>query len=400
MNDTIQNVEELRSILKNTYSDAVCSEMQLSLSAALQDPASQPLLEFAIDYDNFIYPQEKNKFASFPLYRIVKWLEILEKQEDTLEDNLLKLRMDEACTADRTKIDELLMRYHAIYHDYTYVKSDSRITKEDWEYLSTLQTWYNRTLSLYCAWYEAYHQEKSKYTDNVCEKLSNCGILIDSLGVCQQIIKLHNRFITAIYQYFSNKYHVTLGFPPSFSAWNSFCLQDDTMAIAQLDCRHYVRKILSILNGLTFLEKEVLEIKERIQQSAGTDSTFPITVAGDTVKCKTSMSFSTPYYGNQQTVESHYHDGKKIRPFLEALALSAFADSSRKIEGLDKLYAAKITLTTEEIRIGLASKNVPFLKGIKCYKGGRVDIAFASHQAALAFAENWCGYRQEFYKEA
>ncbi len=265
------------------------------------------------------------------------------------------------------------------------VKQTDRISKEDKEFCEEAQKVYNNTLTKYKQWYDIYHN--TEYTDEQREKFKY-SILINPLGICEQIDELQKSFENCLYNYFRTKYQIDIkigiGTPNS-----NYNYRTKTMDIIFLDYNDYIDDIISQLGGLTFEELQTQQFKEKVRgicKSKWSDDWY-FEIKGETLKFKRLICWR---YDGRWDKDYNIYSGDTENYATIISALRKFDNSFGDYQEINMLFRGGFR-NFSEIE-SLISVNSNKVKQIKLFKNGRVDIKFTRPEYCRRFTKEWCLY--------
>ena len=262
------------------------------------------------------------------------------------------------------------------------LSQEDRIPKEDKENCERIQAIYEQTLSVYKKWYDIYH-ENSKLN----QEHNRYGLQINDLSICETIGHLHENLIYRIYRYFSNKYKIDIKQPIINDFVFKYNYSESTIDTNPLNYKTYVDEILKQLNGLSFENMRIKQLKENLKNICKNNYSdkWNIDIKANIIKFNDLLSWTKYTWENDYKL---YDQGNLL--LLES-ALSFF--EYRKEIGFSELKPIKqeyiVQWNNIENDIKITSQKI---KSIKLFKNGRVDVKFSSSKFAREFIKCWCGY--------
>ena len=272
------------------------------------------------------------------------------------------------------------------------IKKSDRISKEDQEWLDKREKMYKRALMVHKSVYDIYKAEDRTYTEEDRDNFSS--FLVGDFNIPKKVSDIQDSYISGIIYYFSNKYHVNLE--------NNFKRHDyaqelhryskkdpvKDLIVDEIDYHTVLNKIFDQLGGLSFKEKSLKEVREKLKDECynGYRDTWDIKVSG-----KKLIYTGGSCYKCKWTDEYEFHSTKWLNALLDALACNVYKEKVHLVT-LSKLYGySYIRLEDEDFQDGFSAPTVG-VEHIKFYKNGRVDITFQSGEFCRDFAREWCGY--------
>ena len=262
------------------------------------------------------------------------------------------------------------------------LKQKDILSDEDKENCEKIQSVYEHTLSTYKKWYDVYHENLKSNDEH-----NYNGLKINDLSVCEKIEALDNNLIWQIYHYFSSKYGISLRKINLDKSTINYNYQASTISTTPLNYEVYVEDILKQLNGLSFENMRIKQLKEKLRDNCKNRycDTWNIEIKGNIIKFDNLLSWSK--YSWEDDYKLHILDA-----FLfvkSSLAWFEYGKETNFIElnQLKKNY--NIHWNDIEKNIKLNSQKI---KSIKLFKNGRVDVKFSSPEIAREFITEWCGY--------
>lgn len=273
------------------------------------------------------------------------------------------------------------------------VKQTDRISREDTEWLEALEVKYKRALNVYMQVYEIYRAEWDTYSEDDMDIYHFSNILVGDFGTLKSIDGLQNGYIERIFSYFSSKYNVTL--ENNFEKSNldskyykfSHKAKPKELEVDVIDYHKVVDRIIEQLGGMSFQDKAVNEIKEKLKDKCYNKhhDIWYIKLTGS--KFTYTGDYCSQTYGGDYA----YTGVDFFRALLDALAFNAYEEKVH-LYPLERLYGYyDIMLKEEDLKNGFTCRSVG-VEHIRFYKNGRVDITFKDADFARNFARDWCGF--------
>lgn len=150
------------------------------------------------------------------------------------------------------------------------IKKTDRISKEDQEWLSHREELYKRTLAVHKSVYDIYKSVDSTYTKE--DKNDFSSFIVGDFNVPKEVSEIQNSYISGIFSYFQRKYNVKL--ENTFEEYNysrelyRYSKTDPVkdLVIDEIDYHTVLDKIFDQLGGLSFKEKAIKEIKDKLKE--------------------------------------------------------------------------------------------------------------------------------------
>ena len=270
------------------------------------------------------------------------------------------------------------------------IKKTDRISKEDQEWLSRREKMYKRALMIQKSVYDIYKVEDGTYTEEDREEFSS--FTVDDFGVPKRVSQIQDSYISGIFSYFQRKYNVKL--ENKFEEYNysrelyRYSKTDPVkdLVIDEIDYHTVLDKIFDQLGGLSFKEKAIKEIKDKLKEECYNSyrNNWSIKISGKKL-------IYTGGYCSQSYSDYHFNSTNWMYTMLEAFSYNTYGEKCRIIS-LNRLYDSYyIRLEEEDFKNGFSAPSVG-VEHIKFYKNGRVDITFQSGEFCRNFAREWCGY--------
>lgn len=306
------------------------------------------------------------------------------------------------------------------------VKPDANISDVDKAFCQTQQAAYHAA----CAALEAMADEAAKYTNEQKEIVGEDGngfLYIDGFNpqeYIDEISKLHHRFIVRLVEHFSRTYHVELSSDQAadnlipkkpedpdrpfrgfgYQEWTDKEMEEwkkrqqaykeaveehtSTLRALRLTYEQVVEQIVTQLDGFTFQDKALNELKEAAHRGAWNRYHHK----KEYEQKKAVISFSD-YACHWDTWYSSPHielsDGMKN--VIRALGYYELGQIGvcERYHGFGDLLGWKFEV--QEIEFGDMYEKV---KSVKAFKNGRVDIRFTKESYAREFVEQFLGLEE------
>jgi hypothetical protein len=273
------------------------------------------------------------------------------------------------------------------------IKQSDRISQEDKAWLDHWEELYKRALVANKSVYDIFKSVFSSYSEEDKEKYAYGSVLVDDFDVLKKIDALQNGYISNIFNYFSNKYKVSLDndFPQSDIQYECrrYSRKDDVkeLVVDVIDYHTVMDKIFDQLGGLSFKEKAIKEIKDKLKNKCYNSyrDEWEIKIKGN------KLIYTGGYCSQSFGGDWHFNSTEFLRALLKALSYNTY-DEAQSLYSLSKLYDSYyVTLNEDDFQNGFSCVEVG-VEHIKFYKNGRIDITFQSGEFARNFAREWCGY--------
>lgn len=256
------------------------------------------------------------------------------------------------------------------------LKQEDKIPKEDIGNCKKIQSEYENILAAYKKWYDIYHK-----TLQSTVKHDYCSLKVKDLSICKTIRQTHENFIYQIYDYFSSKYKVDLENIFTDKTDFDYNYENYTINTEPLNYKVYVDDILRQLDGLSFKDMRIKQLKEKIKsvcQNTYKDE-WKIDIKGSVIKfkdlvCSNGMCWCDcgKFYILEPAL-SWFEFNKEIK--------------FKQFDFLRNSYSIKWEYINSNIEL-----NTGKIKLIKIFKNGRVDVKFSSPETAREFISDWCAY--------
>lgn len=274
------------------------------------------------------------------------------------------------------------------------IKKSDRISQEDQAWLTHREELYKRAIAVYKSVYDIYKAENESYSEEDRKDYKYSSFLVGDFDIPKKLSEVQNSYIDGIFSHFSSKYHVHL--KNNFSTYDYgrelYRYRDsDPIKDAVVDFIDYhtvLEKIFDQLGGMSFEEKAMKEVKDRLKGKCyieGRDI-WEIKVRGNKFIysggycCKDSWN---DYYKFSST--------EWLGAFLDALAFNVYGEK-KYIQSLKHLYDSYyVRLDDEDFQDGFSALDVG-VEHIKFFKNGRVDVTFVDAEFCRKFVREWCGY--------
>ena len=271
------------------------------------------------------------------------------------------------------------------------IKKTDRISKEDQEWLSRREKMYKRALMIQKSVYDIYKSEDETYTEEDRKEFSS--FIVGDFNVPKEVSEIQNSYISGIFSYFQRKYNVKL--ENKFEKYNysrelyRYSKTDPVkdLVIDEIDYHTVLDKIFDQLGGLSFKEKAIKEIKDKLKEECYNSyrNNWSIKISGK------KLIYTGGYCSQSYSSVYRFNSTNWMYAMLEAFSYNVYKEKCHVIS-LDRLYDSYcIRLEEEDFKNGFSAPEVG-VEHIKFYKNGRVDITFQSGEFCRDFAREWCGY--------
>lgn len=153
------------------------------------------------------------------------------------------------------------------------IKKSDRISHEDQAWLIHREELYKRAIAVYKSVYDIYKTENESYSEEDRKNYKYSSFLVGNFGVPKSLSDVQNNYISGIFSYFSNKYNVQL--ENNFDRYDldrEYYRYTDSEPIKELvvdfiDYHAVLDKIFDQLGGMSFKEKAIKAIKDKLQKN-------------------------------------------------------------------------------------------------------------------------------------
>lgn len=274
------------------------------------------------------------------------------------------------------------------------IKKSDRISQEDQAWLTRREELYKRAIAVYKSVYDIYKAENESYSEEDRKNYKYSSFLVGNFGVPKSLSDVQNSYISGIFSYFSNKYNVQL--ENNFDRYDldrEYYRYNDSDPIKELvvdfiDYHAVLDKIFDQLGGLSFEEKAIKEVKDKLKEKCynGYRDTWEIKVKGN------KFTYTGGYCSKDKYFD-YYNFGSTewLRAFIDALAFNTYGEKTQ-VYSLNHLYSSySIRLEEDDFQNGFSAPEVG-VKHVKLFKNGRIDVTFTDAEFCRKFAREWCGY--------
>jgi hypothetical protein len=286
---------------------------------------------------------------------------------------------------------DLEMENLLIKFDNIKIENEERISREDKEFCELQEKVYFKGKEVYLNFINQIKQLKTE-AEEIGEKYKTVIERFTykqetalyhsySVGDLENIInKMKNKFISIIISYFQTNYNVT---------FECEKIQEKYKNTLNITYNIILDEIFNALGGLTFIEKESKEIKEKIKENTKNYREDESKVKLN----KTKISIDSYVYIDSWDVKwgglpkVHYNSEDQLYSIIKGL--------KHYSEGTVNLTNNEKSFIRSELREKIGDyKDLSYnkVKNIKIFKNGKCEINFISSQDALTFAKEYCGY--------
>lgn len=269
------------------------------------------------------------------------------------------------------------------------VKKEERISAEDKAFLERHQKLYENSLQFYKDSFELYKKAIASQDFTGIPEYSGFRLKDVAEAICKNVNAVHREFVSGIYLYFSEKYHIQLDHRKDFweRKYSDYYNLSDEQIREKFQMEQYldiVSDILEQTGGMTFGDLSAQQLKDEMKKACRFRD-WAISIKGSTLK----------YSGwnlRERWDGSYECDNQFIKVLPRTLSMFLY-NTILHLPGCNFLYGYSINLTPEQLKEGFDTE--PYLKvvtKIKFFRNGRIDIKFDTPERARSFAKEWCGY--------
>ena len=241
------------------------------------------------------------------------------------------------------------------------IKKSDRISQEDQAWLTHREELYKRAIAVYKSVYDIYKAENESYSEEDRKDYKYSSFLVGDFDIPKKLSEAQNSYIDGIFSHFSSKYHVQL--KNNFSTYDYgrelYRYRDsDPIKDAVVDFIDYhtvLEKIFDQLGGMSFEEKAMKEVKDRLKGKCyieGRDI-WEIKVRGN------KFTYSGGYcYKDSWNDYYKFSSTEWLRAFLDALSFNVYGEK-KHIQSLKRLYDSYyVRLDDEDFQNGFSALEV------------------------------------------
>ncbi|GAB6989387.1 hypothetical protein [Paenibacillus pini] len=268
--------------------------------------------------------------------------------------------------------------------DNVEVTTDSKIAPDDLEFCKEQEEIYNQLLMAYNA-FKIQLQDISDISVAHGKKFGRQSGTAYTHGsytprdIDETINKIKNEFIQKVCSYFQRKYSITI----DIELIQKVYMQDVNIIYANI-----VEKINEQLGGFNFTEKAVHEIKEKMKEILYKYSD------SNRVIVRNNKLILNGGFTYLDSIWKYYK--LKDRKDCVLAGISNFDNGSVTInQELVDTYCGYNNEKDQTKYTKFEPKTLNKVRSIKFMKNGKMEIEFLSHELAVKFASEYCGYKKQ-----